>query len=665
VTDLRSGWTQRTPSRRGLVLAGVVLAVVTAAVYLPVTRAEFVTADDEEYITANRHVVLWEGWENVVWAFTSIEKSHWHPLTWLSHMLDAQLFGPRAGLHHLTSLLLHIANSVLLLLVLARMTQAFWPSALVAALFALHPLRVESVAWVSERKDVLSTFFFMLTLLAYVHYVRRPGVGRYAVVFLLLALGLLSKPMLVTAPFVLLLLDYWPLGRLTGNFGFRIPDFGLKKTGIWRTAARLALEKLPLLPLLLGSCFITIVAMQSCDMVVGMGALPLSWRVANVAVSYVAYIGKMFWPMDLTLYYPYRADMPWWQPLGAGLLLGVITAAVLWQIRRRPYLAFGWFWYLGTLVPVIGIVQVGPQAMTDRYSYVPSIGLFIMIVWGVADLTRAWPWRRWALPAAASVVLAACMALSSEQVKYWHNTETLFLHNRDVVGESAMVHNNLGWFYGRTNRLPEAVDELRKVLALDPENAAVHSMLGWDLYVLGDLDKAFIHCRRAVEIAPDMGSAHNNLGLVLAKQATRVADPALRTGLLTRAVGEYREAIRLGIISAEGYAHLAGALGQLGRWDEAIVAHQDEIGLRSGYPPAHYNFGMTLDRSGRTDEAADEFREAVRLSPGYALAHLRLGQALVSQHQPVAAAQEFQAALQLDPKLEEARAGLARLKGGP
>jgi hypothetical protein len=364
------------------------LAAAVAAAYAPLWDAGFAGLDDHLYVSGNPHVQQGLTREGVAWALGSTKASNWHPLTWLSLMLDCQLFGAGAGSHHLVNVGFHVANSVLLFLVLRRMTGRRWPSALVVALFALHPLHVESVAWVAERKDVLSTLFWILTMGAYVRYARRPGVLRYLPVFAFLLLGLMAKPMLVTLPFVLLLLDYWPLGRLAraeaGATGLAPSGevAGGRRAKVWR----LVLEKVPLLVLAAASCVVTFAVQRHGEAVMPLERLALPARMANAAVSCVAYLGKMVWPQGLTVLYPYPADRPAWEVAAAAAFLLAVTAAAAALVRRRPYLAVGWFWYLGTLVPVIGLVQVGEQPMADRYTYVPLIGTFIMVAWAAGDL---------------------------------------------------------------------------------------------------------------------------------------------------------------------------------------------------------------------------------------------------------------------------------------
>ena len=435
-----------TERHRGLDMRGrravtVLLVVATLAVYAQVIRHDFVNFDDDKYVYENSHVRSGLTWKGIAWAFTTTVGGNWHPLTWLSHMLDCELFGLNAGYHHLVNVLLHILNSFLLLLVLEKMTGAFWRSATVAALFALHPLHVESVAWVAERKDVLSTLFFMLILWAYVPYAERPSRKRYGLICAFLVLGLMAKPMLVTVPFVLLLLDYWPLERLQldeskGSDGTRGRP-GRSGGGRKQAALRLIAEKVPLLALVAVSSAVTFVAQQRVGAMSMGTSVPLSGRIANALVSYFAYIGKMFWPSHLAVFYPYRHAVPAWEWAGAALLLVGLSIIVVLAGQRRRYLSVGWFWYLGTLVPVIGLVQVGAQSMADRYTYVPLIGLFLIAVWGAADLTAVWSRGRTGLRALSGVVIVGCMVATSFQVGTWKNGLTLFGHALKVTKANA------------------------------------------------------------------------------------------------------------------------------------------------------------------------------------------------------------------------------------
>ena len=399
----------------------------------------FVNYDDPQYVTANYDVQAGLTFESIRWSFTATHANNWHPLTWLSHMLDCQIYGMNPGHHHMTNVLFHILNTLLLFFIFKRISESIWKSAFVAALFALHPLHVESIAWVAERKDVLSTFFWMLTLWSYAGYVERPRLDKYLLLILFYILGLMAKPMLVTLPFVLLLLDYWPLKR------FHLKSSDNENPEVQRTFYfGLILEKIPLFLLSAASGIVTYLVQKSSGAVSSLDAIPFHDRIANALVSYVVYIGKMIWPHNLAVLYPYPRSIALWKIVGAGLLITLITVLVLRLLRSKPYLAVGWLWYLGTLVPVIGIVQVGSQAMADRYTYVPLIGIFIMITWGISDWVSKRHYRRFGLFMVTAVILSLLMITSRLQVKYWSNSVMLFDHAIDVTGENSTAQLNLG-----------------------------------------------------------------------------------------------------------------------------------------------------------------------------------------------------------------------------
>ncbi len=462
---------------------GIALALITFAVYWPVLRHGFVSYDDQPYVTENVHVQAGLTKASVIWAWSTFHASNWHPVTWLSHILDCQMHGLKAGGHHFTSLLIHVANVVLLFAVLRRMTGAMWRSAVVAALFAWHPLHVESVAWVAERKDVLSTLFWLLTMAAYASYVesqrRRPGAklqiqGRYILALLFFALGLLSKPMVVTLPLVLLLLDYWPLHRITfsaarnaqGKEGSetRGPPAGLT----WR---ELVMEKTPFLVLTVLSCIVTLVAQRAGGALASTGVVPPALRLTNAVVSYVRYVEKIFWPQKLAVFYPLPTAWPWELVAAAAVFLAAVSIAAIVERRRRPYLCVGWFWFVGTLAPVIGLVQAGLQAMADRYTYVPSIGLFIVAAWGGAELAAKWSPGKWAPAAVASAAaLTGCLVLTHIQLQYWKDSVVLFQHALAVTGPNSVACINEGAALAAQGALAEGITQLREGIQLNPDN---------------------------------------------------------------------------------------------------------------------------------------------------------------------------------------------------
>ncbi len=484
------------PAGRLEFLLAVLLAVVTLSGFVHVLGCGFVDFDDLPYIVNNPVVRAGLTTDGVAWAFSPYTRSgYWMPLTWLSHMLDAQLYGMAPAGHHLTSLLLHAGNVALLFLVLARMTGAPWRSAVVAALFALHPLRVESVAWVAERKDVLSTFFLLLALHAYVAYAAQPTVRRYTLVFVCFAFGLMAKPMLVTFPFLLLLLDVWPLRRVT------------------RSRAVLLVEKLPLFALTVIVSALTFTTQRSS------GAMrsiePLGHRVANAAVAYVRYLAKVAWPTRLAVFYPFPPAWPAWQVAGAALIVVGITVLAVMVRRRCPYVVVGWLWYLGTLVPVIGVVKLGDYAMADRYTYVPMIGLLLAITWALHDLAGRTPAIRVALVAASIPTVIVLGALTQRQVGYWRDSVTLFGHAAEVTENNWLAQKNLGNALLEAHRPQEAMTHFGEALRVQPNFADAEFGIGLALATEGKPDEAAEHYRRCLEIAPTFAGAHNNLGVVL------------------------------------------------------------------------------------------------------------------------------------------------------
>ncbi|MBC8393806.1 MAG: tetratricopeptide repeat protein, partial [Deltaproteobacteria bacterium] len=491
-----------------LVCLFLVIAILT--VYWQVQNYDFVNYDDDHYVYENRHVQEGLTLKSVTWAFTTIHVSNWHPLTWLSHMLDYQLYGMNPGRHHLTNLFLHIANTLLLFFVFRKMTGGLWQSAFIAALFALHPLHVESVAWVSERKDVLSTFFWMLTMWSYLWYVGHLLVYRYILVVLFFALGLMSKPMLVTLPFVLLLLDFYPLNR----FKFQ-PSDGSANSQQRSNTLRLILEKIPLFVLVAMSSAITFYAQKHGGAVKSLDFFPLKARVANALVSYVKYIGKMVYPSKLAVLYPHPGMLPWWKIAGACLLLVSISFLAIRVVKQSPYFVVGWLWYLGTLVPVIGLVQVGIQSMADRYTYVPLIGIFIIIVWGIPELVAQWRYRKIWLATLATIILATLMAVTWKQVGYWGNSVALFEHTLKITSNNDVAHYNLGIALNKQGRTEEAIENFIKTLQLNPRYINAYNNLGVALVQTGKTDEALIYLQKALQIDPDTTDTHINLGIAL------------------------------------------------------------------------------------------------------------------------------------------------------
>lgn len=575
-------------NRRHLsVIAVLFLAVTTAAVFWQVLDHGFINFDDDVYVTQNRHVQAGLTSKGAVWAVTNTEAGFWIPLTWLSLMLDGYLYGLNPCGYHLTNLLLHIANTLLLFLVLTRMTGALWRSAFVAALFALHPLHVESVAWVSERKDVLATLFWMLTIGFYIRYTESPGTGRYLLCLLVFALGLMAKPTLVTLPFVLLLLDYWPLGRFRPGHA----EQPRKSTGFNHKRShlvRLILEKTPFIALAGISCLLTLTAHQRLGAVAPLESVPLQARIANALVCYADYIGKMIWPHNMAVFYPHPAGVPVWQAVGAGLLLVCVSLVAVRAAQKRPYLIVGWLWYLGTLVPVIGFVQAGSQAMADRWTYVPLIGLFLIIAWGLNELVANCRLPGILVVVLAGILLSTLIVCTRLQVQRWHNSITLFEHTLNVAADNHLVHSNLGNALARQGRLDEAIVHFSQALSIKPHDAEIHNNIGNALAAKGNLDKAIAHFSEALSIKPDHAGMHYNLGSALARQE---------------------------------------------RLDEAIAHFSHALRINTGFAIAHNNLGIALATKGDLSEAIAHFSEAVRIKPDFAEAQNNLAIALSRQQE--------------------------------
>ncbi|MBW2174431.1 MAG: tetratricopeptide repeat protein [Deltaproteobacteria bacterium] len=536
---------------RSELLVSIVLIAVTLVAFWEVPRHDFVNYDDNLYVTDNRQVQDGLTGKGVLWAFTATHASNWHPLTWLSHMLDCQIFGLKPFGHHLTSIVLHVGNVLLLFLVFRQMTGALWQCLFVSALFAVHPLHVESVAWVSERKDVLSTFFWILTMWAYIRYVECPKLSRYLLALLTFSMGLLSKPMLVTLPFVLLLLDYWPLKRLTKASSKdaarrQIPQ--PRNLNQMSYSLRLVREKIPFFVLSGASCVVTFFAQQHGGSVSSPDLIPIGTRIANGLISYVVYIEKTMWPINLAAIYPFAWDLPLWQVAAAGLFLICMSILVIRQRKRLPYLPVGWFWYLGTLVPVIGLVQVGPQAMADRYTYIPHIGLFLMLAWWCADLSKRWRYQKVLLGMSTSLILVGLTITTRVQASHWKNSITLFEHTSSITASNALAHYNLGTALGEAGQMEKAIFHLSKAVRIRPHYGQAHYNLGLCLSKQGRLELAVSHYRKALKIMPDDEKAHNNLGTLLAQQ-----------GRLDEAIDHFSEALRIRPDFAEAQNNLRRA----------------------------------------------------------------------------------------------------------
>ena len=612
------------PRRRAFWLC-VVLALSVLALYWPVTHYGFINFDDDEYVTANPHVQGGLTANAVKWAFTTGHASNWHPITWLSHMLDCQWFGAsNAGAMHLVNVLFHAANAILLFLLLRRVTGADYRSLCVAALFAFHPLRVESVAWIAERKDVLSTFLGLGALWYYSSYARNSRGLSYGLSLFFLALSLMAKPMLVTLPALLLVLDYWPLRR-----------FFKEKVN------RLVVEKLPFLGLALASSLVTFVVQRQVA-VVKLDQLSLPLRLANAVTTYIAYLGKTFWPTKLAFFYPHPITHPSYVVVSCAVALVLVTVAVwLWR-KRSPYLVFGWLWYLGTLVPVIGLIQVGSQEMADRYTYIPSIGIFVALVWGVSDCLRRLTTNRTYAPALAGLSVVACAALTNHQIRYWKNSVTLFNHGLALTQKNLVANINIGAAYMAEGKNKEALQHYLAAVKIKADNAKAQYNLGVALASLGRTDEAMQHYRIALQIDPSYQKNLKALGDALLEsgkipealiyfQSLLQIDPSnaavhlvmgntlLGTGEMAAGIKHLREVTRIEPNNFDAQVNLASALANEGQLHEARSFFQGALRLEPNSAFAHYQYGSALLDGGIEKEALQEFRQAMRLSPDSAL----------------------------------------------
>jgi Flp pilus assembly protein TadD len=603
--------------RYGSLLVSICLAAAIIAVYLPVYGHDFVKYDDDFYVSNNANIKSGLNFSSIRWAFTSRRYAHnWHPVTWLSHIVDYQLFGDWAGGHHLVNVLFHILNTLILFYVFQIMTKSLWPSAFVAAAFALHPLHVESVAWIAERKDVLSTFFWFLTMWAYVRYVENPKLKWYLTALILFILGLMSKPMLVTLPFVLLLLDYWPLER--------------------KFSKTLIIEKIPFFLCSLASSVITFIVQRGSGAAVGIEWLSLASRINNAIVSYIMYIAKMFWPSRLAVLYPHPgSSLPISKVIICVFLLLLITAAVIYFGRRYKFLAVGWLWYLGTLVPVIGLVQVGSQAMADRYTYITLTGLFIIIGWGAKEIISG---KGFILTFSAVILLCALAFMSQGQVKYWKNTSTLFERTLSVTKNNLLIHESYANYLFEMEKYDSAIEELNKFLLLKPAAAKSRCNLGCALMWTGRADEAIEQFELTIKYKPDFALAYNNLAAALHTQ-----------GRDEEAVEYYRQTLKLQPNFIEARLRLCAILTELKRFEEIIEVCDKAVEMEPNNPAVRGYLAQSLAAVGKTDEAIEEIRFILRAHPDSIEMNRNLGLLLERQGKLAEAAEAYRAALRIDP----------------
>jgi tetratricopeptide (TPR) repeat protein len=621
-----------TKQSRSLLALAAFLVVAVVAVYAQMRGHDAIHFDDNGYVTNNYLVQRGLTSEGVHYAFTTNTLSNWHPLTWLSHMLDCELFGMDMGMHHLTSLVLHAIDAVLLLLLLHQLTGAVWRSALVAALFALHPLNVESVAWIAERKNVLSTMFWFLTTMSYVAWVRDRKASRYALTLVLFALGLMSKPMLVTLPCTLLLLDYWPLGRMPSKVAFR----------------SLFVEKIPFFALAMASSAVTFV-LQRDVVQKGIDTLALEGRIGNAIISYVAYIGKAIWPVDLAVLYPIPQFINGFVLVGAAVVLGLITWLAVRARARHPYLLVGWLWYLGTLVPVIGLVHVGSQTMADRYAYIPHIGVFVMIVWGLGAIVGAWPHAKNTVAAGASLAVIALGVVTWRQTALWKNSVTLFEHSISVTTDNVVLHNAVGTALGGLGRHDDAIAHFKEALRLNPMSPDALNNLGIAFASIDRHDDALKCFEGAIAMKPDSAPTQTSLGLALA-----------RLGRTDEALTHYREALRLNPDYPEAHTSLGSLLASLERHDEAIVEFRAALALNPRMLQTHTNLGLALDAKGQHEAAIESFRASLALDPNQPEVHAYLGDVLSSVGRSDEAASHYARVTELDSGNVERNLAIAR-----
>lgn len=642
-----------TYDRTALVILCAALVLAVVMVYAQSINYRFITMDDYLYVTGNSHIKGGLTGESIRWAFTSFDVSNWHPLTWISLMIDHEISGDNPASYHVTNLLLHAFSAVLLLLVLVRLTGSLYRSAFVAALFALHPMHVESVAWISERKDVLSTVFWLLGIWAYLLYVRKPSIGRYSAVLSLFLLGLMAKPMLVSFPFTLLLLDIWPLRRFSTG------------TQVILRPARLIFEKVPLFAITVVSCAITFWAQKAGGAVAQLGNVPIEFRVTNAAVSYISYLGKLIWPLDLAIFYPHPMDtLKGWE-IGASLIaLAGMTYYAIAIASKHAYVTFGWLWYVITLAPVIGIVQIGSQGLADRYTYVPFIGIFVIIAWGVPDLiervsgagSKSRQRQTAALASLAAVSLVALTGLAYKQVQFWKDDITAWKHAVEVTPENAFSEYNLGRFLHENHKDDEAVIHYTKAVQIDPGRYDGYNNLAIIYMDRGNYDDAEAALQSALRAKPDFAKAYYNMALLLCKRR-RFAD----------SFHYYSEAVRLDPENSEVRTRFASAhcdygivLAGEGKLDEAIGHFRMalDIAPTSASATAHYDLGVTYAGLKKFDLAQREYELAILADPNSAEAHNNLGILLGQQGKIDEAVAHFKKALSINPDYKSAAENL-------
>jgi tetratricopeptide (TPR) repeat protein len=591
------------------ITASLLLILITIAIYYRVANFEYITFDDDLYVYDNTHIKDGLTFQNMLWSLTTSHAYNWHPLTWISLYVDSQFFGSTPGVHHLVNVFFHISNSLLLLLILVCMTKKFWSSIIVAGLFALHPLHVESVAWISERKDVLSTLFWMLTMISYYRYVSYPKIGRYILVLLFFILGLLAKQMLVTLPFVLLLMDFWPLRRL------QFPESSKGDT------LRIIAEKVPLFIFAMIFSFI-IFLVQKNSAVYQLTTFPLDVRMANAIVSYLAYIKDMLWPFNLAIFYPHPRKIPLITTVLSGILLLSVTLIFLKYIQKFPFLAIGWFWYMGTLVPVIGIIQVGLQEKADRYTYIPLIGIFIIIAWGLSELLTKFPNKKLIMSMVVSIILIMCVGASWVQVGYWKNSETLYTHAIRVTKDNYGAQCGLAGVLMDKGQTDEAIDHYRETIRIKPDYMLPRFNLGIILLNKGKYDEAIEQFQEIANHNPSpTPETHLYLGIALAAE-----------NKIDEAINHYYEALKMNPALTAGQFNLGYALLRKGKLDQAIMLIQNGLRTKPYEFNARIELGITFIKLNRVEEAIKQFSIATQINPRSEQAKAFLGNALLTKN---------------------------------
>jgi tetratricopeptide (TPR) repeat protein len=579
------------------------------ALYWQVTTYDYINFDDPEYVANNVVVKQGISKETIAWAFKTTKTANWHPLTWISYLLDVHFFGSAPGVHHLINVLLHAINAALLFIVFRRMTAGTWPSAIVAALFAIHPLHVESVVWISERKDVLSTLFWILTMWCYTGYTSHKDIKRYLAALIFFSLGLMAKPMLVTLPCILLLLDYWPLDRLR-LFREKADRNKISLSSIFP----LIREKIPFFVITTASSIVTFLVQKSEGAVKSLDLMPLNLRLANALNSYISYLKNMIWPYPLAFFYPYPAYYPWWQTIGSLLLLIAMFYLAFRNMKRHPYILVGWLWYVGSLFPVIGIIQVGSQAMADRYTYVPAIGIFVIFVWGINELLQHWRIHKAGIVTAILLLFAALATGTWVQTTHWKDSITLFKHAIAVTTDNYLAHSNLASTYAQNRQFDKAIGHYTEALRVKPDDAMAHNNLGLALVHKGRYADAIEHYGEALRLNPRYPEAHNNFGIALAQQ-----------GSLNQALKHYRKAIQLRPHYAEAHYNLATVLIKEGRMDQAIFHYAEAVGSDPYFESAVINLALALSQQGRVDEAVLTLENGLKRFPTSADLNNHLG----------------------------------------